>query len=496
MAESAQAGLTRIATTGIAWTTAQTWVVRLTGMATVVILARLLSPEDFGVVAIAMALPPILQLIADMGLSTYILQAKRPTARTYSTFFWYSAVTGLGLSALLVIAAPVIGAVLDTPEVIPISAALAPVALLVILSSVPVTMLRREMRFRAIAMQSVVAGLLSQVVAVVLALSGAGAWALVWQTLTFQFIILVLAWFSSRFRPAFVFSTSEFVLMTRFGVKVVGTQVLGAAAIWIVNAIIVGVLGTAALGYLNIAQRLITLAQELTTNALGAVTTVLFARIRDELDRLRAAFLRSLAVSYAVVIPPMLFVAVAAPQIIPLVFGDQWGASIVPAQLLAIAAVFASLAGVDYSLFIALGKPGRWFIYFATIDIIVVVTTLLVAEHGLIAYTIGYAAAAVLATTIRWIMLGVELHTQWWRVAEPFARTLLPALCAAAAGGVVAMLVAGWPAVLALLAIGIAMLVVYIPLIRWLSGAAWAELSRMLGNAMGRLRRRSAQEEG
>ncbi|MDN3310110.1 lipopolysaccharide biosynthesis protein [Microbacterium oryzae] len=490
---AAQPALAKVAAAGIAWTTAQTWVSRLGGMATVVILARLLSPEDFGVVAIAMALPPILQLIADMGLSTYILQAERPTRRTYSTFFWYSATAGVVLSGLLLAAAPVVGAVLDTPEVVPISAALAPVALFVVLGSVPVTMLRREMRFRVIALQTVVASIASQIVAVTLALTGFGAWALVWQTLTFQFIVLVLAWFSSRFRPRFAFSVAEFVEMTRFGVKVVGTQVLGAAAIWAVNAIIVGALGTATLGYLNIAQRLITLAQELTTNALGMVSTVLFARIRNDRVRLRGAFLRSLSISYAVAIPPMVLVAVGAPQIIPIVFGEQWGDSVVPAQLLAVAAVFASLAGVDYSLFIALGKPGTWFVYFVAIDLIVVGVTALVVSQGLVAYAVGYAAAAVLATAVRWVMLGRQLSSPWWRIAEPFARTALPSACAAAVGVGVGALTAEWPALLALIAMGSAMLVVYLPLIRLTSPEAWSELSRLLGGAVRRLRPRAKE---
>jgi O-antigen/teichoic acid export membrane protein len=483
-------GLARIAAGGIAWTTAQTWLVRLTGFVTVVILARLLSPEDFGVVAIAMALPPLLQLIADMGLSTYILQAANPTARTYSTFFWYSAGMGVVLSVVLLVTAPAIGALLATPEVVPISAALAPLAMFVILSAVPVTMLRRQMRFRVIAVQGVIAGIISQIVAVALALSGAGAWALIWQALTFQFIVLVLAWVTSRFTPRFTFSRSEFVGMTRFGVKVVSTQIVEAATIWVINAIIVGVLGTAALGYLNIAQRLILLAQELTTNALAGIFTVLFARIQEDLERLRAAFLRALSLTYAAVMLPLVFLIVGASHIIPFVFGDQWAPSIVPAQFLAAACVFACLAGVDYSLFIARGKPGRWFFYAVTVDLVVIGVTLIVAAHGLVVFAIGYAGVAVLATIVRWIMLGAELRTPWWRIAEPLGRTLLPSVGAAAVGVAVGVFVAAWSALPALALIGVAMTAVYLPLLRWQSRAAWVELTGMLGSGLRRIRRR------
>jgi O-antigen/teichoic acid export membrane protein len=217
---------------------------------------------------------------------------------------------------------------------------------------------------------------------------------------------------------------------------------------------------------------------------------VLFARIQEDLERLRAAFLRSLSLTYAAVMLPLVFVIVGAPHLIPFVFGDQWAPSIVPAQFLAAACVFACLAGVDYSLFIARGKPGRWFFYAVTVDLVVIGMTLIVAAHGLVVFAIGYAGVAVLATIARWIMLGAELRTPWWRIAEPFVRTLLPSVGAAAVGVGVGVFVAAWPALLALALTGVAMTAVYLPLLRWQSRAAWVELTGMLGSGLRRVRRR------
>ncbi|WP_165399894.1 oligosaccharide flippase family protein [Xylanimonas ulmi] len=480
----------------MAWTTLQTWAIRLTGFATIALLARLLTPADFGLVAIATALPPMLQPLADMGLSTYILQADKPTKRTYSTVFWYSAGAGIVVTLLLLAAAPLVGVVVDSPDVVPVSAAIAPMALLVILGAVPVAILRRTLRFRALAMMSFVAGLIGQVIAVAMALAGFGAWALVWQALSVQLIQLVLAWVVSRFRPQLTFSLAEFKHMTRFGVKVIGAHIAEPAGLWAVNAVIAGALGPAGLGYVNIAQRLITLSQEMTTTALGPVTTVMFSRIRGAADRLLAGYLRAVSVSTAIVGVVLVFVAVGAPQLIPLLFGGQWGPSAGPAQVLAVAGLAVAMTGIDSALFISVGRPGTWFAYFTGLQIITVLAAMALAPHGLIAYALGALAAATTGAVARWILVGRLLHAPWFAVATPLLRTLAPIAVAAGFGYGVSLLVAGLPRVAALAVIGVVVVVAFAGALRLAVRPTWDELSRLAASAWGLLRRRSRRGAG
>lgn len=481
-------GLTKRAVASVVWTTVQSWALRATGLVTVVILARQLTPADFGVVAMAMALPPILQPLADLGLSTYMLQAKTPTRRAINTFFWYSLLAGLGVTGILFAAAPVLGVVLDTPEVVPIAYGIAPVALLIVLGAVPVTLLRREMRFRVIAIQSIIAGGTSQVVAIALALAGFGAWAIVWQTLTVQFVGLVLAWISTRFLPRFEFSKIDFLEMTRFGVKVVTPGVLGQAAIAAVNGLIVGFLGAAALGYLNIAQRLLTLVNDLTTSSLALVSTVLFSRIREDTDRLRAGYLRAISTTYTLVMPVMAFVGVAASFVVPLVFGDQWGASVPLVRILAIAWAVAAISGLDNALFIALGKPGTWLVYYVVTDAVTVLVTLVVGRYGLSAFAWGFLTVGILAAAARCVLVSRQLRVSWPRIAEPFARVALPTLLATGAGAAVGALVHEWPNLPALLVIGLVGAAVYLPALRVAAPSSWTELSQLIESPVRRLR--------
>lgn len=472
-------GLAGDAASSVLWTVAQKWVIRVTGLVTIAILTRLLSPEDFGLVAIALSMLLLVQLLSDLGFSTYIVQAENPTARTLSTAFWFSAAAGLVLTGLLALCAPLVGLILRTPDAVPVVQGLAPAALLVALGSVPLALLRRDLRFRAIAIQAAVAGAVGQAIAIVFAFGGLGVWALIAQTLSYQLLATTLAWWAARWRPTGGFSGRALGEMASFGVKVVGIEFVALGRAWAENAIIVIFLGTTGLGYLSIAQRLIQIFQDLTTTALVPVSVVVFSRIRNTTDRLRSGYLRAQSASYAVVVPVMVVLAAGAPALIPLFFGDQWGPSVVPAQILAIAGIF-TLGALDQGLFLGLGKPGSWFVYAVVIDAATVGATMAAVHFGLSAIAVGFLLVAISATSARWVLVGRQLQAHWWTVAAPLARCAVPAAAAAAGGFGVAHAASDLDPLVELALVGAVILTVYLPLIRWSMPDTWLEVRRLV----------------
>ena len=161
---------------GVLWGVLQKWSQRVGGLVTIAILARLLEPADFGVVAVAASFIPVVYLLSDLGFSTFIVQTKDISQRVLSTAFWFSTSAGAALAALAAVSAPSIAALLRVPAAGPVIAGVAPSILFVGLSSVPISLMRRRMEFRTLALQSGVAAAIGQVAAVALALSGAGAW--------------------------------------------------------------------------------------------------------------------------------------------------------------------------------------------------------------------------------------------------------------------------------------------------------------------------------
>lgn len=474
------------AASGVLWTVLQKWVVRFGGLLTVAILARLLSPDDFGVVAIAMTVIPLVYLLSDLGFSTYVVQVADASQRVLSTAFWYSAGAGLLLAGGLVAIAPALGAAFALPAVVPVLTGLAPAVLLVALASIPVALLRRRLEFRTLALQSFAAGAIGQGAAIGAAVAGWGVWALVLQLLVNQAVVLGFAWGAARWRPSLRFSRRQFGTMLRFGSNVVGVELVALVRLWAETAIVVSALGVTALGFLNIAQRLIQATQDLSAAAILPVSTVVFSQIRESVDRLRAGYLRALELSYVVVMPVMVVVAVGAPHIVPLLFGGQWGASVMPAQALAVAGIMTLGAMLDNGLFYGVGRPGRWLAYAVGVDLLTVATTAFAARFGIVGVAVGFVGVAFVATLARWLLVGRLVAASPFVVARPFALVAVAGAVSAAAGIAVMAATAGLPALVALAVVGAVVVAVHAGVVRLVLPVAFAETVRLVAGRFGR----------
>ena len=430
------------AASGVLWLAAQKWVVRASGIVTLAVLTRTVLPVEFGVVAAAMAVIPLVYLLADLGFSTYLLQADELDQRSLSTAFWASVAAGAVLSAALVGSAPLLATAFRTPELAPVLRTLVLAIVPTVLAGVPLALLRRAMAFRTIALQGVVAALLAQGVAIALALLGGGVWALVAQLIVTQWVIGLLAWRSAHWLPSFLLSPAQFRDMAAFGLHVSGVDVVATLRNLAESWIVAVTLGTAALGLLNISIRLVQVAQELTAASLIPVSTVVFARVRQSADRLRDTYLKALGVGYAAVSPVMILIVVTAPVSIPLLFGSRWGGSVLPAQALAVAGIITLGATLDHGLFYGLGRPGAWLAYAVVVDAATVATTAVAVRWGLVGVAVGFVGVAFAATAVRWMLVGRLLTLPLRPMARPFLTVLVPTVATMAVGSLVLSAVA------------------------------------------------------
>ena len=491
-----EAGLAHRAFGAVLWTASQRWAVRITGFVTVAILTRLLSPAEFGTVAIALSLLPIAYLLADMGFSTYIVQAKDVDQRMLSTAFWFTSAIGVVLAGALVAAAPLISALFDVPDVALVVVGLAPAVLIVTLTTVPMSLLRRRMRFQALATQSIVAALVGQAAAVVIALMGFGVWALVAQTVLNQLVVSVFGWMYARWRPGLSFSVHEFRAMASLGVKVVGVEIVEVGRSLVENAIVIAALGVTGLGYLNVAQRLTQIAQDVTAAAILPVSTVVFARVRDAPVRLRSVYRRSLSLAYGVIVPVMVFVALTSPILLPGVFGQKWGPSVVTSQVLAVASIFVMGAMLDHGLLYGAGRPGVWFIYAVVIDGLTVLSAALMARHGLVFWALGFLAVAIVATFVRWPLVASVLESSWRSLAWLFLRAMATAVVSGGIGFAVYALCGSLNPVICVLVTGVAVVLAQLLAMRMFMREALKDIFQMTVVRLGGLvRSRRATRE-
>lgn len=427
------------ATSGVAWVTAQTWIVKIGGFLTIVVLARLLSPDDFGLVAVALTVLPLVYLLSDLGFGTYLMQAKEVDRVMSSTTFWYSALSSVGLAVVLVAVAPLLERLFGVEGVSAVIAGISPAVVFVGFAAVPVALLRRGMRFRALSIQAGIAALAGQAVAIVMAVTGFGVWSLVAQVCVVQLIILIAAWINSRWMPQRTFSWHEFRSMIGFGSNVLGVNAIALARTWGENAIITNTLGAAALGQLSVAQRLVQTSQEVAGAAISPVSTVAFAQTRDDPPRLRRGYDRALGLVYVLITPALTAILVTAPVLVPFLFGPQWNQAIGVSQALAVAAIFTLGAVLDHGLFYGLGRPGTWLVFALVVDVVTVLATAVTAQFGIIAVGWAFAAVAAVATVARWFLVARAIDASVWVVSR---RVLAALVCAAISGAL------GWGAFL------------------------------------------------
>ena len=298
-----------------------------------------------------------------------MVQLPKVDQRTLSTGFWLSVAVGSLTILGIALVAPLVARLFDLPELAPVLRVLSLSMFFVVLASVPTAILRRRMAFRAIAINALVGALVAQGIAVILALNGAGVWALVAQVVVSQGVIAVAAWLLARWKPSFRFSRAEAKAATQFGSKVVAVELVAMTRLWAETGLVTAVLGVTSLGYLALAQRLVQVFSDLSAAAIVPVSQVLFAKIRDSADRLRSAYrTASSPLTYAAVAPFMSMLLVGAPVIVPLLYGDGWDQSIVLVQVLSVAAVLVIGAVLDHGLFYGVGRPGAWLAYAVAVE--------------------------------------------------------------------------------------------------------------------------------
>ena len=477
---TATSGVAESAARGVMWLTAQKWVVRIGGLVTMAILTRFLRPEQFGVMAAATAITPLIYLLSDMGFTTYIVQADEADEVTLSSGFWFSVGAGAVLCALLGLGAPVLGVLFGLPQVVPIVRWLTLSVALVSLGSVPTAILRRRMAFRALAFQSVAGALAAQAAALILVFMGAGIWALVAQYVVSQAVSCALAWRAARWVPTARPARSRVVTMTRFGSKVVAVEFVAVARSWGETAVIASWAGAAALGYYSIAQRLVQVLQDLSVAALIPVTTVAIARLRNDASRVRSFYLTALHTVYAGVSPIMALAAVGGAVVIPIVFGSGWGPSVVPFQFLAVAGIFALGAALDHGVLYGVGRPGLWFAYSVVTDAVTLGTTMVLVRFGLPAIALGFVGVTIVATLGRWVLLRRIIGASARDVARPLLLTAVAVVPAAGVGAGILAITSAWPHVIALGLAGIGLLLMHAVIVRVVSPGVFSSILRVL----------------
>lgn len=354
------------------------------------ILARLLSPSDYGIASMAMPFVIFALGIADAGIGISLVRCSEQNEQEWSSSFWMTIAAGFFLTVFLAALSPLAAKALSEPEVEPVLACLSLVIFLQSISTIPGAKMQRDQRYGIIARIEVVAICCSLGSAVLVAYYGGGAWALVTQQLVFYSIRMFLTISFAAFRPRLLFSLSAIRHHAEFGISILSANIIGMITSSCENWIIGRNLGAHTIGTFSMSMQLCRLPIMLVTGPLGAP---LYSHLSqtNNIKHVRGTFLLLTRMMSMLVFPAMAVSAVASEPLIHTLLSQKWTEAAHIYAYMAPAAAIQTVVALFNTVLMVVGKPKIQMRCAIEYLLVWIPSLLLIVNYGIDAIAIAYS---------------------------------------------------------------------------------------------------------
>ncbi len=393
---------------------------RLIAPAIFLILARLLTPEDFGVVAAATVLTSLCQALADAGLAKALVQHREELDLGAQAVFWMSLLASLLLACLLVVAAPWIAWFFGDPRIEAVVRWLSLQVPLAGLCAVPTALLQRDFRFRRLFWVRLVAAGLPALASIPLALSGFGYWAIVAGLLAGQALQCVSLWLQCDWRPRWQVDAAVAARLLRFGRWTAVSALLAWGYGWLDVLVVARYLGSHDMGIYRIGSTFVTMVFGLCFTPLLPVLYSDFSRMGHERERVAGQVMEASRTIVAVSVPIGAAIALLSPEIEALLFGPAWSGLAPVIALLAAAHGLAWLVGVNGEGYRAVGRPDLESWAMGISIVLYSIGYLVAIRYGLVAFAAMRVALVSLGIAVQCAISGriFGLRVSAWLAAS------------------------------------------------------------------------------
>lgn len=424
-------------------------------LAGVVVLARLLSPIEYGLFAMVLVVVGIAEVFRDFGLSAAAVQAPNLSTQQRDNLFWLNAVLGLALAAITVVSAELFSALFEQPTLAPLLQVVGLTFFVNGLAAQYKAGLTRDLRFAKLAISEVGTQALGLTVAILCAVGGLGVWALVWQQVSVSLFLLVIMVVMARWSPSRPRRGADTVRFLRFGRNMLLTQLIGYASNN-VDSVVLGLrFGPLELGLYSRAYQLLMRPLNQLRVPTTSVAVPVLSRIQDDIPRSNV-FLRKgqIALGYTIVVA-LAVMAGASTPLVALALGPQWQGAAVLLSCLTVAGIFQIPAYVGYWVYVSRGLTGDLFRYSLMTLCLQCLCIGVGSLGGVRGVAIGFAVAAGLEwpLSIWWLSRRTPIPVRDLMIGG--FRIVALAGCVSATSWTLSGVLAGAPPIVALVAAGV-----------------------------------------
>jgi O-antigen/teichoic acid export membrane protein len=401
----------------------------LVGIATIAVLARFLSPSDFGAFALIYALVMLAQVFADLGLRVALVQKAEITDIECQSVFWASTLSGGLLTALVIAFAHPISRLFGDPTLAPAVMASAPIFVIIGMRGVPLALLERRFMFKQIAATDLAAAIVGSLAALGFALGGLKVGALVAQQVAMVVVLAVMLFTYARWLPRFQFSRESLKPLAGYGSYVTLTGVLYSAGPMINRPLIGTRLSTADLGYLTMSDQLVMTPVRVIAQSIRRVTFPLLASFQTDNARIVQAHQNTLHALAATLAPVVIGIAALAEPVTVLLLGPSWVPLTTILALVAPRALIATIGEMHSSVLASKGEARFQFVWGVFTLLVSIGTLLLMIPFGIQAVAAGQlvVSALLILPVYSWFLARL-LGTPMLGLFTPMGRPLLAAI--------------------------------------------------------------------
>jgi len=352
-----------------------------------VILARLLSPKEFGLIGMLTIFIAISQSFIDSGFKQALIRKKEPSLADYSTVFYYNLLLGALTYLVLFLCAGMIGRFFNEPQLKPLLRVLGLSLVINAICIIQQTILASRIDFKLQAKISIISSVISGSVAIIMAFAGYGVWSLVIKTITTYFVTSILLWLLNNWRPALIFSIKSLRELFSFGSKLLISGLIDTIYRNVYYIVIGKYFSAQELGYYTTAEQFNNLPSSNLTSVVQRVSYPVLSSIKEDMPKLKQAYKRLIKSTMFICFVLMLGLVAVSRNMILTFIGPKWETSIVYLQMLCFVGMFHPLHALNLNMLQVEGRSDLFLkieIIKKTLAVPVIITGVILGMKALI----------------------------------------------------------------------------------------------------------------